>query len=232
MVSCTLSRKLNPHKSTIQKIANATLFTFLLLFLTSCTSQQPAVVTVKKRPDSTVTKSKPAVVKTTPAAAKVTKAEEKKAAAAAKKAKAALDGAPLDEEEDVAISTTALLAIAAAEEYLGVRYRYSGNSRSGIDCSGLMNVAYAEAGLNIPRTSGGIMSKSEPVLLDHVQPGDFLFFATGRSRARVSHVGMVTQIINGTVEFIHSSSSQGVTKSLLSESYWNNAYLRAGRIEE
>jgi cell wall-associated NlpC family hydrolase len=43
---------------------------------------------------------------------------------------------------------------------------------------------------------------------------------------------MVTRVVNGDVEFIHASTSQGVIKSMLSERYWNNAFLRAGRIEE
>jgi cell wall-associated NlpC family hydrolase len=210
----------------------ASTLTLLLVFLAACGSQRPAVVTVKQRAAVSEAKAPDLVaVKAKPEPRKSAKPTNQETAVTR-------DDAAVELVAKTAVTTasaTALTieerAIEAAETYLGVRYRYAGTSHSGIDCSGLMNQVYEELGVSIPRTSGGIMNITAPVLLNHAQPGDFVFFATGRSRARVSHVGMVTRVVNGDVEFIHASTSQGVIKSMLSERYWNNAFLRAGRIE-
>lgn len=247
-----LSRKQNNNGPAASIMGRLSTFLMVLFVLASCASQRPAVVTVKKRTPETAaatakadkalvakapelkavkakpeprmdSKSKPALASSSPSkeVTEVIKNVDGKAAKTATK-----------KIEEEAALTLGEQAIEAAETYLGTRYRYAGNSYSGIDCSGLMKQAYESAGVEIPRTSGGIMSATDAVLLDHVVPGDFVFFATGRGRARVSHVGLVTRVVDGDVEFIHASSSQGVIKSMLSESYWSNAFLRAGRLEE
>lgn len=228
----TLSRKQTTKNTRFKVVLRASTLTLLLVFLAACGSQRPAVVTVKQRaavsgakaPDLVAVKAKPEPRKSAKPTNQETAVTHDDAAVelVAKTAATTASATALTIEER---------AIEAAETYLGVRYRYAGTSHSGIDCSGLMNQVYEELGVSIPRTSGGIMNITAPVLLNHAQPGDFVFFATGRSRARVSHVGMVTRVVNGDVEFIHASTSQGVIKSMLSERYWNNAFLRAGRIE-
>lgn len=234
MVRQLLSRKRTLKNPSSKKIQSFLALSLLLVFLASCSSQRPAVVTVKKREATTVTKAPDlAVVKAKPEPRKAPKPQPAKV------------GLPVEKQETLTTEESSLttkstkledltieeLAIEQAETYLGVRYRYAGNSRAGIDCSGLMHESFKFAGITIPRTSGGIMNATEPILLDHTKPGDFVFFATGRGRARVSHVGLVTRVLNGDVEFIHASTSQGVIKSLLSENYWNNAFLRAGRLD-
>ena len=217
-------------------VLRASTLALLLVVLTACGSQRPAVVTVKKRAAVPEAKASDLVtVKAKPEPRKTVKPQPKNQQMAITSDGEAVAESIAKTAVTIASATALTIeerAIEAAETYLGVRYRYAGTTRSGIDCSGLMNQVYKELGLSIPRTSGGIMNVTAPVLLDHTQPGDFVFFATGRSRARVSHVGMVTRVVNGDVEFIHASTSQGVIKSMLSEHYWNNAFLRAGRIEE
>jgi cell wall-associated NlpC family hydrolase len=238
----TLSRKQTTETTSSMYMLRAASLAVLLLLFTACGSQKPAVVTVKKRAQTEAAKPSPVAakadlvaVKAKPEPRKTPKPQPKKAettpAITATSTQVADAKKAAELPKQTALSPGEL-AIEAAETYLGVRYRYAGNTRNGIDCSGLMNEAYKEIGVSIPRTSGGIMSATDAILLDHVEPGDFVFFATGRSKARVSHVGMVTRVIDGDVEFIHSSTSQGVIKSMLSESYWNNAFLRAGRLED
>ena len=89
---------------------------------------------------------------------------------------------------------TAEAAVHIAERYLGVRYVYGGESPSGFDCSGLVQYAYAKAGVEIPRTTYSQYGIGEPVSRSELQPGDLLFFD------HVGHVGMYV----GGGRFIHA----------------------------
>ena len=117
--------------------------------------------------------------------------------------------------------------IAAAESYLGTPYRYAGSDRRGMDCSGLVYTSFRE-GINftIPRSTEGLYAWAEKIERSALQPGDLVFFATYGSG--VSHVG----IFAGEDWFIHSASegsNTGVIYSQLSQTYWRQAFIGAGR---
>lgn len=100
-----------------------------------------------------------------------------------------------------------------AEDLLGVPYAWGGATPQGMDCSGLVQYAYARAGVTVPRTTVELYRLGQP--LDRVQPGDLLFFRTGL--AGVSHVG----IYAGNDQMIHVSSGSGqVRKVTLNLPYW------------
>ena len=101
-----------------------------------------------------------------------------------------------------------------------------------MDCSGLIHVSFKEAGQNVPRTSASLFNAAKPVNLKKVQKGDLLFFATGKNKKKVNHVGLVVTATTDKVSFVHASSSRGVMVSTMNEGYWMNAYLSAGRLEE
>jgi hypothetical protein len=64
-----------------------------------------------------------------------------------------------------------------AETYLGVPYVWGGESRSGIDCSGLVQATYHSLGINLPRVAADQQHAGRPVAsLAQAQPGDLLFF--------------------------------------------------------
>ncbi|MCH8977979.1 MAG: C40 family peptidase [Armatimonadetes bacterium] len=86
----------------------------------------------------------------------------------------------------------------------GVRYRWGGTTPRGFDCSGLVVYAYRKQGIVLPRTSAVLATFGQHVSKDRLQPGDLLFFKTGRSR-RVNHVALYI----GDDKFVHSSSSRG-----------------------
>lgn len=117
-----------------------------------------------------------------------------------------------------------------AEKYLGVPYKFGGNTPSGFDCSGFTVKVFEENDYILPRRSADQATVGDPVNINEVRPGDLLFFATA-GNGRVSHVGIVHDIGNdGEIKFIHASTSKGVIISSLSEKYWNKAYMRAQRI--
>jgi cell wall-associated NlpC family hydrolase len=68
------------------------------------------------------------------------------------------------------------LAIRAAESFIGVWYAWGGASRSGVDCSGLVMLAYESAGIYLPHYSGAQYNATMRVPLANIQPGDLLFY--------------------------------------------------------
>lgn len=106
---------------------------------------------------------------------------------------------------------------------LGKPYRWGGNSpKTGFDCSGLVFFAHAQAGLKVPRKSKMQLSKAKKVTLNHLQPGDLLFF---RTRSSTSHVG----IFIGGHKFIHAPShGKRVSKASLDNYYWHRHLYAAG----
>ena len=89
---------------------------------------------------------------------------------------------------------TALPAVAAALGLLGT-------ADGQLDCSGLVRRAYAAAGVDLPRTVREQLEVGEPVLPQHLQPGDLVFFAFRHRTA--DHVGVYA----GRGQMVHVSSS-------------------------
>lgn len=110
--------------------------------------------------------------------------------------------------------------------WVGVPYKYAGNDKKGVDCSGLTSQVFLKVlGTKMPRSSREQQQWCRSVKKENLQPGDLVFFATGSNRDRVSHVGMYV----GNGEMIHASSSRGVIVSSLDEKYYLTRYHSAGR---
>jgi cell wall-associated NlpC family hydrolase len=120
--------------------------------------------------------------------------------------------------------------IETAETFNGVRYKYGGTTKKGMDCSGLVTTAYNSENISLPRTTGDLAITGDWVDVKEVQKGDLLFFATKKNSRHINHVGLVTEVRPGFVEFIHSTTSSGVITSKLSDKYWYFAFVQARRI--
>lgn len=111
----------------------------------------------------------------------------------------------------------------AGRPWLGTPYRWGGQSRRGIDCSAFTQQFMRDnLGVDLPRATAGQQYEGISVRKDDLLPGDLVFFR----RHSVRHVGVYL----GDGEFIHASSSRGVTVSNLSEGYYENAYWMARRV--
>lgn len=113
-----------------------------------------------------------------------------------------------------------------AMSFLGVPYRLGGSSRKGIDCAGLVRVAYKGLGLRLPTTAAGQFQQGVEVSLGELQPGDLLFFRDTYKRG-ISHVG----IYIGEGKFIHAASKKrGVVLTSLSRPYYLSRFAGAKRL--
>ena len=115
--------------------------------------------------------------------------------------------------------------IATAMQYIGTPYVFGGNSLYyGIDCSAYTQQIYAQVGINLPRTADVQYEVGTPISRSELLPGDEVFFTTYTYGA--SHCG----IYLGDGNFIHASSSRGVTISSLNDHYYSTHYIGARRM--
>lgn len=118
--------------------------------------------------------------------------------------------------------------IDCARGWLGVPYKYAGNTRKGVDCSGLTcNIFESAAGIKLPRDSRSQKSYCRPVKRSDIQPGDLVFFVNKAGGSRINHVGLYI----GDGKMIHASSSKGVMESSITRGYWDSHYHCSGRVE-
>ncbi len=119
-----------------------------------------------------------------------------------------------------------------AKQQIGVRYKYAGNTpKTGFDCSGFTKYVYSHFGYDVPRRSSDYASVGKKINVKDVKKGDILLFTGSNKHKRVTgHLGIVVSNKNGTIKFIHASSSRGVVISDLSISYFKERILGARRI--
>lgn len=109
-------------------------------------------------------------------------------------------------------------------DWQGVRYRYGGLSRSGIDCSGFVYVTFkTKLGLNLPRTTALQTRLGKEVNKSELKAGDLVFFKT---TFQSGHVGIFLE----NDRFLHVSERKGVTISRLDDNYWKSNYWKSVRI--
>ncbi|WP_223297180.1 NlpC/P60 family protein [Enterobacter sp. 638] len=110
------------------------------------------------------------------------------------------------------------------QKWKGTDYKWGGTSHRGVDCSALMQHLFSDAAhLSLPRTTGEQIHRGVQVAEHRLKAGDLIFFQTGPNRR---HVGVYI----GNRQFIHASTSQGVTVSTLANDYWHTHFITARRI--
>lgn len=117
--------------------------------------------------------------------------------------------------------------LAEANGWLGTPYKYGGNSKSGVDCSGMVCMVFDNAlSIKLPRSSAQQGEWCAKIKKSDLQPGDLLFFTTRSGSKAISHVGMYI----GDGNMIHASTSKGVIISSLNEDYYVRTYHSSGRV--
>lgn len=135
------------------------------------------------------------------------------------------DASPMTEE----ILQSADQLIAIASEHLGTKYRSGGMKSGGFDCSGLMCYTFSQLDFKLPRTSNEQSRTGKKIKKSQAQKGDLIFFSTN-GRGTVNHVGMITEVVDDEIFFIHSSVSRGVIVSSVKEAYYAKRFVRINRV--
>jgi cell wall-associated NlpC family hydrolase len=122
-------------------------------------------------------------------------------------------------------SAPAHQAAAVAQLYVGAPYRWGGAGPTGFDCSGLVQFAFGEAGIRVPRTVSTLQQATVPVSRQELDKGDLLFFYL--SERRRVHVG----IYLGDGLFVHAPSrGKSVAYGDFRTPFWQERFTGAGRI--
>ncbi|MFZ2288008.1 MAG: C40 family peptidase [Bacteroidales bacterium] len=118
--------------------------------------------------------------------------------------------------------------IGTARGYLGVPHCMGGKSMKCIDCSGLVAVVFSTHGIQLPHNSeeqaryGKMITERESL-----KRGDLVFFIRTYNTSRfITHSGIYV----GDNQFLHTSTSLGVTITSLDDPWWSERYLFATRI--
>lgn len=119
--------------------------------------------------------------------------------------------------------------ISCASENIGTRYRTGGTSKGGFDCSGLMYSTFGLYNIKLPRSSYEQAEYGVEVKPENAQKGDLIFFKTTKRR-QISHVGLVVEVKDGEIKFIHSSTSSGVMISSTKEQYYATRFSQINRV--
>jgi hypothetical protein len=131
------------------------------------------------------------------------------------------------------ITGNAADVVRSALSVLGTPYVWGGTAANGFDCSGLVQWAYSQHGIGVPRLSRD-QAKSGSLItptIEVLHPGDILLFAA-QPGSGVSHVGLYV----GDQTFIHSAKD-GVKLSRLEAgdpdgAWWVARWVGARRIVE
>ena len=119
-------------------------------------------------------------------------------------------------------------ALAVARAFTGSPYVWGGaNPSTGFDCSGLVQWAYAQTGVRLPRTAQQQYDATFRVPLDQLKPGDLVFFAnTYPSHERITHVGIYVgngRMLNAPVE------GDVIREMDVFSGFWGRHFAGAGR---
>jgi cell wall-associated NlpC family hydrolase len=99
---------------------------------------------------------------------------------------------------------------------LGKPYKSGAKGPDTFDCSGLIYYVYKKVNITLPVMTEGLIKAGYDVSRDNVLPGDLVFFKLKKNL----HSGIM---INKT-DFIHSSTSRGVTVDNIESTYWQKNF--------
>ena len=199
-----------------------------LLFATSCSVQQrntslrqskpnAQLEDIGKQQNSTIQKTEPIPLDALP----TEPLRQSEPSAQVKDLEKKLGVTILDSDPDIPLYTE-------AAKWIGTRYKYSGMSEGGVDCSGLTHLLYKTVYNKTLLRSSAEMAKHnvKEIAKSLLEPGDLIFFATFGG-TKITHVGVYLK----DNRFIHASSKVGVVVNNLNEDYYRKTFVKCGRVK-
>ena len=125
------------------------------------------------------------------------------------------------------VRDTATDLVSTAMGFIGVPYRYGGNSAdTGFDCSGFVRATFEKTlGRVLPRRAVDQAAATQTISRSELRPGDLVFFNTMRSA--FSHVGIYV----GEGKFIHAPRTGAQVRiENMDVQYWNSRFDGARRV--
>ena len=109
--------------------------------------------------------------------------------------------------------------IRTAEKYIGVRYKFGGDTPHGFDCSGYTRYIYRVNGIDLPHSARQQYACGRRVGIKNAKPGDLVFFKIyGR---KITHVGVYA----GNYKFLHAPRrGKRVSYEDIRSDYWRKRY--------
>lgn len=99
----------------------------------------------------------------------------------------------------------AAVAVDWALSQVGVPYQWGGDGNGGFDCSGLVQAAYAHAGIDLPRTAQQQYDTGPKLPAGTaLEPGDLVFYGT--SPNNITHVGIVFDTHGDMIDAPHTGA--------------------------
>jgi probable lipoprotein NlpC len=112
------------------------------------------------------------------------------------------------------------------DDWEGVKYKFGGLDKRGIDCSGLVFLVYKDVyQKEIPRTTSQQIEIIKRKYENQLKEGDLVFFDFDGKK--YSHVGIYLQ--NGY--FFHASTSKGVMVGKIKDGYNYKYFSRGGSVK-
>lgn len=117
--------------------------------------------------------------------------------------------------------------VEVAKTFLGVPYKFGGNTSAGLDCSALVKLVYEKAtGVILPRVAAAQANLTTKIAKNDLKPGDLVFFNT--RKAKYSHVGIYV----GDDKFIHAPRTGAkVRVESMAQTYWEKRFNGAHRVD-
>jgi len=124
--------------------------------------------------------------------------------------------------------------VSDAKSVVGTKYKYGGETKDGLDCSGFNVYVYRQSGINLPHSAQMQSGMGETVNKENCRPGDLIFFGSRTNgKLKVQHAGMILSNEDGKIKIIHCPSRGVIVEGEGDPSYdmyWEKRFLHIKRI--
>jgi len=123
--------------------------------------------------------------------------------------------------------------VAFARTLIGVPYLYASTDPAmGFDCSGFITFVFNHFSIAVPRSSVDFTNYGKELSLSAAKPGDLILFTGTDSTVRiVGHMGIVENVADDQLRFIHSTSGKGKGVVITPfEKYYQSRFVKVIRI--